>query len=323
MPLRALVLAAGRGERLRPLTDLVPKPLLPVLGRPILEHTLERLAAAGVESTAINLHHLGDQIPAWLGDEAEGMQLVYSPEEELLGTLGPLARLAGFLGASDPFLLVNGDSLCAWPLGTLLERQRSGAAAATLLLSSRADPDAFGGGVVVDESDHILSFDGTGSAAGARRGVFAGLHVITGDLLLGLEERPSDIVRDLYEPLLEDGRALQAVFTDLPWHDLGTPSRYLRGVLDTAAGGGGWRAEGAEVDGGAVVETSVLESGSVVESRARVQGSLLMEGAVVASGSLVRDSILGPGVTLGPRAGVEASLVTRAPAGCDPISSPI
>ncbi|HSM15042.1 MAG TPA: sugar phosphate nucleotidyltransferase, partial [Thermoanaerobaculia bacterium] len=84
--MRALVLAAGRGERLRPLTAELPKPLLPVAGRPLVEHTLERLRAAGVEAVAINLHHRGERIRSALGESWHGLPLCYSEEPRLLGT---------------------------------------------------------------------------------------------------------------------------------------------------------------------------------------------------------------------------------------------
>src|SRR5262245_6139342 len=113
--LRALVLAAGRGERLRPLTATIPKPLLPVGGRPLAAWTLERLRLAGVEAAALNLHHLGDSIRAAFGASYRGMPLVYSDERELLGTGGALPPLRDFLGEADLVLVVNGDSLCRWP----------------------------------------------------------------------------------------------------------------------------------------------------------------------------------------------------------------
>ena len=97
--LRALVLAAGRGKRLRPLTDSTPKPLLPVAGVPILGHTLAQLAAVGCEGVAINLHHLGEAIRRRFGGDFAGMPLTYSEEPQLLGTLGALHPLRDFLGA--------------------------------------------------------------------------------------------------------------------------------------------------------------------------------------------------------------------------------
>ena len=120
MKIRALVLAAGLGRRLRPLTEDLPKPLLPVTGKPILSWTLERLRAAGCEAVAVNLFHAGERIRERYGDEHEGLPLVYSEEHELLGTLGALAPLRGFFAGCDLVLVVNGDSFCRWPFRELL-----------------------------------------------------------------------------------------------------------------------------------------------------------------------------------------------------------
>lgn len=326
---RALVLAAGRGERLRPLSDLVPKPLLPVLGVSILERTLGRLAEADVESAAVNLHHLGEQIRRSLGERVGGMPLSYWPEEELLGTLGPLGRLGEYLEGCEAVLLVNGDSLCRWPVDELVREHHSHDSEVTLLLSARADPAVFGGGVAVDEAGRVLSFRGEGGEAEARRGVFAGFHVISTEVLRGVAPVPSDIVRDLYEPYLAAGGSIRTLFTERPWHDLGTPRRYLVGVLDEASSSvasgpqGVWRGVGAEVGPGARVERAVLERGARVEPGAEVESSLLMAGATIGEGARVKASILGPGVCLDAGSTVESRLVLPGEDGGAPESVPI
>ncbi|WP_407276821.1 N-acetylmuramate alpha-1-phosphate uridylyltransferase MurU [Halothiobacillus sp. DCM-1] len=120
--MRAMILAAGRGERLRPLTDHTPKPLLPVAGKPLIEYHIERLAEAGGRDIVINLNHLADQIPAALGNgERWGVRLHYSWENQLpenLETAGGIRHALDLL--SDPFLLVNGDIFTDYPLGDLL-----------------------------------------------------------------------------------------------------------------------------------------------------------------------------------------------------------
>lgn len=316
---RALVLAAGRGERLRPLTDLTPKPLLPVLGASILERTLRCLAAAAVEAAAVNLHHLGAQIPARLGGEVDGMPLTYSPEAELLGTLGPLARLRSFLAESDPVLLVNGDSLCRWPVAALVDAFRSSEAVATLMISTAADPDRFGGGVSVDDGGRVLSFRGPPPRGTVRCGVFAGLHAISPVLLEGIAEAPSDIVRDLYEPALASGAVIRTVFTDCLWHDLGTPRRYLDGVLDEARGvGGSWLHAEAVASDSASIERSVIEAGAAVGSAAALSGTLLLANARVGAASRVRNSIVGPGVEIPAGVEIESIMVTAASPGGSP-----
>jgi mannose-1-phosphate guanylyltransferase len=312
---RALVLSAGRGERLRPLTDSIPKPLLPVLGESIVGRTLEQLAAAGVSQAAVNLHHLGAAIRQELGPAIGGMPLTYSTEEVLLGTLGPFGKLREFFAGVDPVLLVNGDSLCDWPIDEVCRAHEESGADATLLLASRADPDSFGGGVVTSADGRVLSFRGDlGTAEAAGRTVFAGLHVISGRLLAEVEARPSDIVRQLYEPLLEEGGTIRAVHTDRRWHDLGLPSRYLAAVLEEAEAAVGesgcWRSATATVEPSASIARSVIESKATVEGGCEVSGSLLLNGSHLAPGATVIDSVVGPGVTIGRGSRVESQLVT-------------
>src|SRR5947199_9443389 len=197
--IRALVLAAGVGTRLRPLTEQLPKPLLPVRGVPVLGYTLTQLAALGCEAAAVNLHHLGEQVRRRFGAAHAGMPLTWSEEPELLGTLGALHPLKDFFAPADLVLLVNGDSLYRWPLRKLVRRHLAAGAPATLLLSSRADLGAFGGGVGVDRSWNILSFRPGDPERGEvlRRYVFAGAHVFSPDLLARVGPGKADVVRDL------------------------------------------------------------------------------------------------------------------------------
>lgn len=322
MKLRALVLAAGLGTRLRPLTDEIPKPLLPVLGRPLICWTLDALAKLGCEAVAVNLHHHGARIPEVLGTDHEGMRLVYSEEQEILGTLGALAPLKGFFAGCEHVVVVNGDSLCRWPLKRLLRAHRRAHrkkdAAVTLLLARRPDPRRFGGGVGIDRRGRVLSL----STADRNRGevfsrhVFAGAHVMSGKLLERVGREPANFVPELWAPLLEAGRHLQAVVTRRRWYDLGTPERYLHGVLDWARGWGlprlwrrSWRATETRVAAEARVSASVLEPDVQVAAGARVSRCLLLPGARVEPGAEVRGSILGPGAVLPEGARVEGRLV--------------
>jgi mannose-1-phosphate guanylyltransferase len=314
--LRAVVLAAGHGLRLRPLTTARPKPLLPILGRPLLAWTLERLARSGVETTAINLHHLADAIPRALGDRFGTMPIVYSREEPILGTLGALYPLRDFLQPADLVLLVNGDSLCDWPFEALIERHRETRPLVTLLLSATADPTAFGGGVGVDAAGRIVAFppDRLEAAAApaaaspmrvdqadgdpgrhpaprapeavARR-VFAGAHVFAPALLDDLEPGSADSVRDLYRPRLAAGGRIESVTTAAAWNDLGTPGRYLDAILD-------WMP--AHLDGvagrGAGAAASWLSSSAVVDSGAALERTIVEAGAVIEAGSSAREVLV-------------------------------
>lgn len=300
---RALVLAAGRGERLRPLTLACPKPLLPVAGRPLAGWTLERLRAAGVEAAALNLHHLGAAIRAQFGAAWRGLPLTYSEETELLGTGGALPPLAGFFAGATAALVVNGDSLCRWPLDRLLEVHRRRGAAATLLVHRTAAPRRFGGGVAVEGGRVVALRRGALAWATARtRRVFAGAAVIEPSLLARLPGGPSDIVSSLYEPLLEEGYEIAAVETTRPWFDLGTPARYheaaLAWALERLPARGARILPGATVAAGAKLARAVVESGATVAAGARVTDSLVLPGAAVGAGARLHGSILGPGARL-------------------------
>lgn len=310
--LRALVLAAGRGERLRPLTAALPKPLLPVAGRPLLAWTLERLRAAGCEAVAINLHHLGSQIRDRFGEHFRGMPLTYSEESDLLGTAGALPPLRPFLEQADRVLVVNGDSLCRWPIESLLAAQSKRKPAATLLVHRKADPRAFGGGVAL-EDDEITAFrPGSLAHASARRHlVFAGAQVLEPELLARIPEGPGDLVTVLYEPLLAAGAPLATVVTERLWHDLGTPQRYLDGVLDWTFRGSNQASrivKGAEVAPGARLRRTIVEGGAVIEAESDLRGCVVMPGAKIGKGAQLIRCLVGPGATIAAGTQVESTL---------------
>jgi NDP-sugar pyrophosphorylase family protein len=322
-----MVLAAGLGTRLRPLTDYTPKPLLPVRGLPILEHTLAQLAALGCEAAAINLHHLGEQIRSRFGDSYAGMPLTWSEEPELLGTLGALPPLADFFARADLVLLINGDSLCRWPLRKLIRRHLASGDRATLLLAARPDPAAFGGGVGIDAAGRILSFSPGGIERGevSRRAVFAGVHVFSPQLVSRLSPGRADIVRDLYVPLLEQGERIGSVLTSRRWHDLGTPQRFLDAVLDRSHANWperlwrrSWMAQGVVLGAGARVRRSSLERGARVGEGARIERSVLLPGASVGKGCTVREAILGFGAAVPPGTWVERRIILPQVAGFAP-----
>ena len=315
--LRALVLAAGRGERLRPLTDSTPKPLLPIAGRAVAAHTLERLQRAGCEAVAINLHHLGGRIRQALGDSFHGMPLRYSEESTLQGTLGALYPLRDFLRDADAVVLVNGDSHCRWPIEALVRRHFRRHAEATLLLVKRAPDDELARALEVDGDGRIVGLRAGRSPSPAaekppRRRVFGGAHVLSPGLLELVPEGPGDIIGGLYQPLLERGATLQSLETSRRWHDLGKPRRYLEAALQAGLGFAGRSrvAESASVGRGARLRSTVVEADARVGERARIERSLVLPGAVIGAGCRLRDTIVGFGAALPPGSSVERRLIT-------------
>ena len=325
MRLRGVVLSAGLGTRLRPLTHALPKPLLPIAGVPLLGRTLSELEAAGCEAVAINLHHKGEKISSHFGDHFGEMDLVYSWEEKLLGTLGALAPMRDFLAPADLVVVVNGDSLCQWPIQRLVRQHTRAEARATLLVSGRADPASYGGGVALDKAGGIVALR-PGKLYGevAEKKVFAGAHVFAPDLVADRPVEPADFVSDLYEPLLERGEKIHAYSSSVPWFDLGTPQRYLQGVRDWARRNGSrlgrrsWISHEAQVDESATVRRSVIEPGAVIEAGAEIDRALVLPQTRVGAEARVRESILGFAVKLRSGTSVERRMITAARADQQP-----
>lgn len=313
---RALVLAAGHGTRLRPLTLYAPKPLLPVVGEPIVGHTLRALSTFGCEAALLNLHHLPHMLPAHLGKSWYGMPIDYSWEEEIQGTLGALYPTRDFLAGADAALLINGDSLCPWPLRALVRRHVRTGADVTLLVLARGPDAGLGGGIGVDRGGRVVQMrDMEAAGEVVSRHVFAGVHVLSPRILNRVEEGPGDIIGDFYQPLLQEGAVIQTLPTRRRWHDLGTPTRYLDACLDQARGGWFRRRPAvsplARIDPGASAVGSVIEIGAEVADGASIRDSVILEGARIGAGSRIQRCIVGPEVQLPGSSEVEGRMINR------------
>ncbi len=299
-----MVLAAGLGLRMRPLTLLRAKPVLPVLNRPLLHWTLERLARHGVTDVVVNLHHLPDTVRSAVGDgSAFGLRVRYSFEETILGRGGGPRLVRDFFG-SEPFLLVNGDVVFDFDLTRLVARHEGKRARATLALLPNPDTRVYGP-VVTDAKGRIRSVAGRPRPAQGTVSLFTGVQVLDPALLDRLPEGASDIL-DLYGPLVQEGEVLHGVRVRGAWYDLGAPSLYLAAQLRLAA-----RREGralvdglAQVDAGARIVRSVVGARTRVGRGAVVERSVLWEDAAVEPGARVVGSIVTAGATV--RAGEEA-----------------
>ena len=156
--MNAMILAAGKGTRLYPLTETLPKPMVPVAGKPVLEHTVNWLKRHGVDRVVINLHHQGSAIRAYFGDGSRwGVALRYSEEPELLGTAGGVKRVEAFF--DDPFLVVYGDVLTDLDIGALADFHRKHGPAPHVTLTLDQRPDAAQCGVLeLDPAGRVVRF---------------------------------------------------------------------------------------------------------------------------------------------------------------------
>jgi NDP-sugar pyrophosphorylase family protein len=295
-----MVLAAGLGQRMRPLTLLRAKPVLPVLGRPLVAHTLERLARAGVRDVVVNLHHLPETVTSALGTGKRfGLRIRYADEPEILGTGGG-PRAVRELFDGGPVMLVNGDVWFDFDLRRVAGAYRGSGAAGLLALRRMSKGERYSA-VVTDRRGRILSIAGRPRAAAGTTSMFTGIHVLDSRLLERLPAGASDSVRDLYVPMLSEGARLAGVRPAGAWYDFGRPSLYRdaqlgmlrrRGRRQVAVG------SAARIASGATVARSVIGARSRVAAGSRVERSVLWEGAVVERGAQVRESIVTAGAVV-------------------------
>ena len=238
--MKAMVLAAGLGIRLRPLTESVPKPLLPLGPYPLLVWNLLLLRRHGVEHVMINLHYLGEQIRQTLGDGSQWhMHLSYSYEPVLLGTGGGIKRVEEFF-EGRPFLVLNGDTIADLDVSRLVARHRKQEALATMAL--RDDPEVEHWGVIeTGADDRVLRIQGKGRPAKeedgpAFRRMFAGVHVLDPVMLRHVPQGAFSSIIDAYVWWLERGAMVAGYVFSGYWSDVGTPERYAQVQRDVKAG---------------------------------------------------------------------------------------
>jgi len=212
--MKAMILAAGRGERMRPLTDRTPKPLLPVAGKPLIVWHLERLARAGITDIVINHAHLPDQIEALLDDgSAWGVRIAYSPEPPgALETAGGIANALPLLGQA-PFLVVNGDIYCEFDFARLPPLADGDLAHLVLV----ANPPQHPAGDFALAGGRVL-------ADGPARLTFAGIGLYRPELFAGLPAGKPAKLAPLLRQAMAEGKVAGEAYAG-PWEDVGTPER--------------------------------------------------------------------------------------------------
>jgi mannose-1-phosphate guanylyltransferase len=317
---KAIVLVGGKGTRLRPLTETVPKPALTLVDRPFLAYMIEWLASHGVEDVILACGFLPDVLREALAGEEQraGVRIRYVAEPEPLGTAGAIRFAAEQAGdVEEAFFALNGDVLTDLDLSALLAAHREGAAAATIGLHPVADSSAYGL-VRCGADGEVLEFlEKTGEVAPGE--VNAGMYVLEPSVLeLIPAGRAVSIERDVF-PRLVGGR-LRGLVLDGYWMDIGTPDRYLQASWDIVEGRvrtevtptapGVLVAATAEVAPDATIgPRAVVGPGCRVGAEARIAESIVLEGAAVGEGARVERSILAPGAVVAAQGRVDGAVV--------------
>jgi mannose-1-phosphate guanylyltransferase len=329
---QALILAGGEGTRLRPLTSTIPKPVVPLAGRPFIAYMLDWLRGHGVEEAILACGFMAGQVREVLGDgSALGMRLEYVHEPKPLGTGGALKNAEDLL--HDRFLMLNGDVLTDIDLAAQLEQHEQTGARATLALTEVEDPSAYGL-VRLAPDRAVREFVEKPRSAERPHLINAGAYVLERDVLEQIAPAgiPSSIERDVFPRLI--GRGLFGHPARGYWHDIGTPERYLQGTFDLLDGTvaselvipskeRGVHAAlvertrppvlvepDAQIAAGASVGPyAVLGSGVTVGEATRIEHAVVLDDAMIGEGTRVAHSIVAPGAQIGDHCRLDEDVV--------------
>jgi NDP-sugar pyrophosphorylase family protein len=304
--MKAMILAAGFGTRLFPLTIDRTKPAIPFLGKPLVGYVAEYIAGFGITDIVVNLHHQPDSVIAALGDgNSFGVTIEYSLEEpDILGTAGALDKARELL-ESDTFVIVNGKIITDIDLNAALETHRRSGAVATMVLKPNSNRERF---TIVEERDGFVTGFGDHPTPLANDKIrdprseiqnplmFTGIHILEPRVFEYIPRGVySDIVPTFYEPALRKGEKIAAHITDANWFELSTIKRYLDISLAMM--------NGTHVDAG---------RNCTFADTAQIADSVIWDNVTVGSDAMLSRTIIADGVTINAGEHIENAAVVRA-----------
>ncbi len=318
--MKAMILAAGFGTRLRPLTFSVPKPMVPICNRPLIGYAVEGFLRYGVKEIIVNLHHLPELIEHYLtaayGDQCK---FHFSYENEILGTGGGIRKVRPLLENEEEFFLVNGDTIQFPEYDRLRQARRAKDALAALTLRHPPQQDRFT--AVWFQDGEITGFakNGVGEPL-----MFAGSHLISSRIFKHLPDKEfSGIVDEVYIPLVASKtEKIAAIVDDGEWFDIGTPQRYIaaaRAVLDLTIAGEVPIAPGSRIDGDSVVDETASVQGTATRSaigtrssiKGEVRNSVIGANCRIAGSVRLDSCILGDGVEMSRPMDLRNAMICR------------
>jgi NDP-sugar pyrophosphorylase family protein len=297
--MKGMILAAGLGTRLRPLSYELPKPIVPVLGRPLCSYNMEFLNRSGVREFVLNLHRqpklIQQRVNGWAGKK---ISVKYTVEPEILGTGGGIRNAASFLSGGT-FVTANSDTVVRFPFAPALSFHREKRAMATLILFP--DPEKRYTPVWTDKEGRIAGF-GSDAGSGIRSGFYTGFQIIEPELLARIPAgKASCIIRETYTPLLGEGAPVFGFLTSGYFREFGSPSDYLYGTLALLSEKSGRDAAHVHISprarigpGARIGPEAVIEEDATIGENAVVFRAIVWPGAVLAAGQELSNAILTP-----------------------------
>jgi NDP-sugar pyrophosphorylase family protein len=313
-----MILSAGLGSRLRPLTAELPKPLVPILNRPLLWYLIASLRAAGIHEIIINLHYRGEQIRSWLGGgEKLGVKVAYSQESELLGSAGGVRRVRDFFG-HEPALIIHGDILFDVDLRAVIQYHLSRNAHATVVLHLAHHRYSYGV-IRVNAQGNIGQFvdqQAPWVSGPLIDTVFTGVQILDPAVLDAIPvECVATLTTDVYPHLLTRPWRFYGYVIQGYWSDLGTPHRYWEASMDVVSGRvtpAGITPQRAWCTSNHIQPAVMLSKEAAVAGDADIGPEVILgEGCWVADGAHIVQSVLWPRVHVEAGVTIERSIITN------------
>ncbi|MEA3493225.1 MAG: NDP-sugar synthase [Candidatus Margulisiibacteriota bacterium] len=339
--LKALIMAAGYGTRLEPLTIAVPKPTVPIVNIPTMQHNIELLKKYGFKEIVANIHYHPEQIQNYFGDGRKfGVKLMYSYEKELLGTAGGVKRMAEYIGVKNSFLVLSSDALTDINLKKIVDLHKKKRSLFTVALAKVNDVSQFGV-VIQDETGKITGFQEKPKPEDAKSNmVNAGIYVVEPKVLEMIPDGFYDFGKQLFPRLVEEEAAIYGYKMVEYWSDVGCLDKYIEANYDamrgqvrvlipgkktgksTWIGERGWvnrsaRFEGSVIIGNrchigkdAYIRDSVIGDQCIIEEGAAVLGSVIWSDTIVKKDAQVTRSVIGSWCEIGEGAKVHEGTVS-------------
>jgi mannose-1-phosphate guanylyltransferase len=304
--MKAIVLAAGYGTRMQPLSHYLPKPLMPVVGQPLLWHIITKLVRSKASAVGVNCHHMADRVQAYALSAGFGRPVTVSQEPVIRGSGGGIGGFRDFLAGEDYFIVHNGDMLSSIDIIAAHEAYLRDTPLCAMVLH---DAPGFNN-VSINSQDRIIDMrDRLKPGGGSRRLAYSGICFLSTDILRYIPAGESDLVLILLDIITRGAAAVRAIIAQqCAWSDVGSPASYLRAHRDILIGRqplieaacmpmtAVYTGRDTRIDGGADLAGFVSAGdGCKIDSGCRLENCVVWDGTEIAAGAIFKNAIIGPG----------------------------
>ncbi len=304
--MKGVILAGGKGTRLRPLTCNLPKPMLPLLNKPVMEYSLELLKQHGIEEIAVTVQYMGNAIQNYFGDGSKwGVKLHYFEDSPPLGTAGSVKQAEAFL--DEPFVVISGDALTDFQLSRGMDFHRTEERLVTIFLKEVSHPLDFGLAVTEEDGRIVKYIEKPGWNEVVSNTVNTGIYIMNPEIFSYMERHMFyDFSHDIFPRLLEEKKNIYGYLSDGYWLDIGTFPQYRQAHFDLLM-----KKVNVQLPFTEVLPTVWMGTDVTIEDGTKIKGPLLIgDGAVVKSGALIEPySIIGKNNIIGENTHVQKTIL--------------